>query len=154
ANDAATLSVSAIGLPAYDVTVNVIDSGSTSPDLTVSSVTVTPPSGNAGTPATLTVTIKNGGKIAANNFTLSSWFDRSTAASCSQTGSVNTFVSSLAPGATATFAYPFLFGSNIGTHSAKAFVDSTCVVAEVSESNNQRSATYFVHAPDLVVSAI
>jgi subtilase family serine protease len=126
----------------------------TGPNLTVTGMTVTPASGPPGSAANLVVTVKNIGSETASNFKLASWFDRSSAPSCSNPGSVTAPVASLVPMASLSFSYPFNYGTVFGTRYTRAFVDSGCVVAETSESNNLSSKSYVVTGPNLTITGM
>jgi subtilase family serine protease len=123
-------------------------------DLAVNSLSITPASAVAGAPASLTVVIQNVGNQAANNFTLSAWFERSSAPSCGNVGSVTQPITSLAAGASMTFVYTFNFSATPGTKTARAYVDSDCVVPETTEGNNQSSRTYTVLRTDVAVNTL
>jgi hypothetical protein len=116
------------------------------PDLTVTALSVTPASGPVGTAATLTVTVKNGGKADATNFRLDVWHNRWSSATCGLTGDANVNIPLLAKGASTTFNFPAVFSGSPGTRKAIAFVDSQCVVSETNETNNQKSFSYSVSA--------
>jgi hypothetical protein len=127
----------------------------TLPDLTVSAMTITPSSGLSGAIGSLCVTIRNSGAAVANNFSLSTWFNRWTSAACGDLGSINQSIASLGAGASLTVCYSFTFSGATGTRKAIAFVDSKCTVTETSETNNQKSASYSVfELPDLTVTAL
>jgi subtilase family serine protease len=114
------------------------------PDLAIAALSLSPASGPVGTAATLTVTIKNGGKADAANFRLDVWHSLWATAPCGQTGNVGATIPLLGKGATMTFSYPVVFGEPAGNRKAIAFVDSQCAVTETSETNNQKSFLYTV----------
>jgi subtilase family serine protease len=127
------------------------------PDLSVTSMTVAPSTGPAGTAGSLTVIIKNTSSLSVTSpFRLDSWFTRSTAPTCGQTGSATENIASLAAGASTTYVYPFTFSSGtIGTNYARAFVDSQCVInGETSETNNINYKSYIVSGPDFTLTAM
>ncbi|GEM_PF-2201550 len=136
-------------------TLRLLVTGPSCVDLAISGVTITPSSGSSGTPGTLCVTIRNGGKSTANNFTLSTWVNRWSSASCGMTGDFNQLVPSLGAGASMTVCYSFTFSGATGNRKVITFADSQCVVDEASETNNQKSALYSVfQPPDLAVISL
>jgi hypothetical protein len=127
------------------------------PNLVISQMTVTPISGVANTPATLSVTVANIGSQAAGEFRLDVWLHLATTApppNCGETGSVTQLIAGLAAGASVTFAMPFNFPANTGNYIARAFADSQCVVPESNETDNMATNTYSVTIANLMITGM
>jgi uncharacterized repeat protein (TIGR01451 family) len=114
------------------------------PDLTITSVTVTP-----GTPCvagSAQVTVRNAGCVDVAAGVLVSL-------SGDATGEVTT-TTLLAPGASVLVNVPFAAALGCGPHSLTATVDPTNAVCECPGTNNTRTASFSVIAADLVTSQL
>ena len=119
------------------------------PDLTVSSLTTNKTVYNPGETVTVTATIKNTGNITA----AASVVKMAPNGLSAQTKSIGSLGAGQSTTVTFTFTAPS-YTSNTNM-SIMATADSTNVVAEVSETNNQRSTSITIQAlPDLIVSTL
>ena len=119
------------------------------PDLTVSSLTTNKTVYNPGETVTVTATIKNSGNITA----AASVVKMAPNGLSAQTKSIGSLGAGQSTTVTFTFTAPS-YTSNTNM-SIVATADSTNVVAEVSETNNQRSTSITIQAlPDLIVSTL
>ncbi len=112
------------------------------PDLFVEALTWSPASPSAGDLVTFTVTIKNKGKVGADNSRVAYDIDGSSI------GYQDIRAIDAAEGVTTTFTWTAV----AGTHSIKAAADVTNNVTESDETNNMKAVT--LPPPDIVVQGI
>jgi subtilase family serine protease len=114
------------------------------PDLTVTSVSISPLEPAIDDTVTITVTVKNQGTSDAAVSQVVCYIDSAILATKS--------ISSLSPGsmATATFYWQALGGS----HVVKATADSSNAILESDETNNTMTSSVTTLAPDLIVQSI
>ncbi len=119
------------------------------PDLTVSSLTTNKTVYNPGETVTVTATINNAGKATA----AASVVKMAPNGLSAQTKSIGSLGAGQSTSVTFTFTAPS-YTSNTNM-SIVATADSTNAVAEISETNNQRSTSITIQAlPDLIVSTL
>ena len=119
------------------------------PDLTVSSLTTNKTVYNPGETVTVTATINNAGKTTA----AASVVKMAPSGLSAQTKSIGSLGAGQSTSVTYTFTAPS-YTSNTNM-SIVATADSTNVIAEISETNNQRSTSITIQAmPDLIVSTL
>jgi subtilase family serine protease len=115
------------------------------PDLTISDISWTPANPVEGDTVNFTVYIKNQGTASAGAFKVAYYVDGSKLGEWS--------ITSLSSGLTST--QTFTWTATVGSHTVKAFADSSYNIAESDENNNQREETFTVSGkPDLTISDI
>lgn len=127
-----------------------------SPDFVVTGTVLTPASPSANGTFTALVTVKNQGTVAGVPGMLQVWANQANAQACGATGNRSTtLTTSLAAGASTTVTVSGLPAGAAGAKTLRAFVDSQCQIAEVSDTNNQTTQVYTVMArPDFVVTGV
>lgn|GEM_PF-3569849 len=130
-------------------------------DLVIESTTVTPSAGYPGTAATVTLTIKNIGSLAANNFHLAAWWGLLPNPSEYDCNEPNSLVVSgsitvpLAVGESRSLSYSITLPGSVGDHALYAFVDSRCEIKEQNEGwYNSKGRLVKVWTSDLAVTGM
>lgn len=124
-------------------------------DLVVTGMAMTPIAPLPNTLFKAWVTVKNQGTAAATAGQLSVWTNQATVQACNAVGNKTVAVTALDAGATAVLEVTDLASGTAGAKTLRAFVDSTCVTVEGSESNNQVVQSYTVATkPDFVVTNV
>jgi subtilase family serine protease len=111
------------------------------PDLTVQSITVSPPNSAIGDKITITCNIANQGNSKTQDSAVNLYID-------------DTLIESraLPPiDAGSSLAVPFSWTSTAGNHTIKIIVDPNNTVIETNEANNEKEMEFSVLTPDLVV---
>jgi uncharacterized repeat protein (TIGR01451 family) len=107
------------------------------PDLIVKSITVAPAAPVVGQALVVTVTIKNQGTAAATGLFYTDVYADHTPTGCDDLGWDYREITDLAAGDVAILSFTYNDGfSTTGTHFIRAFVDSSCQIAEADEANN------------------
>ncbi len=117
------------------------------PDFIVTSLTLDPAAPAAGGAFTATVTILNQGDIPGDAGVVRMWVSKPGNAKAGDAGDAEQPGGNLAVGESRTLVFALTAPTQSKTHHARAFVDADNVTAEKSEGNNQKSATYTLHAP-------
>lgn len=117
------------------------------PDFVVTGMVLTPAVPIANGTFNVAVTVKNQGTAAGTPGTLQVWANQPTAQPCGAVGTKSATLASLAAGASTTVTLTGLPAGAAGAKTLRAFVDSKCLTAEASETNNQRTKAYAVAAP-------
>lgn len=112
------------------------------PDFLVSAAALSPPIPRAGRSFQAIVTVSNQGSVAGDAGQLAVWADRPQMASCRTVGNKSAAVGRLGAGQSRTITLSGLRVISSGSKTLRAFVDSSCMRAEASESNNQRVMLY------------
>ena len=125
-------------------------------DFLVTGMVLTPALPIANGTFNVAVTVKNQGTAAGTPGTLQVWTNQPTAQPCGAVGTRSATLASLAAGASTTVTLTGLPAGAAGAKTLRAFVDSKCLSAESSETNNQTSRAYSVAGPaaDFVVTAL
>jgi hypothetical protein len=125
-------------------------------DFVVTGMVLKPAVPIAGGTFNVAVTVKNQGTAARTPGTLQVWANQPTAQPCGAVGTKSATLASLAAGASTTVTLTGLPAGVAGAKTLRAFVDSKCLTAEASETNNQTTKAYTVAAPaaDFVVTAL
>jgi hypothetical protein len=135
--------------------VKQITSGS--PDLLITSISLSPSSPTVNGTFTATVTVKNQGTASGDGRYLDVWANQPSNQTCGADGNQYATVGTLAAGQSKTFTFAGLPAGAAGTKTFRTFVDSYCQTAESSEANNHSTKTYTVGAdagkPDLVITS-
>jgi hypothetical protein len=127
---------------------DVVTIQSSLPDLKYGGMTITPVGGSAGDsgipgqPATLTITIVNGGTADAGEFRLDTWIHLPSPPNFGSVGDFSQTFPSLAAGASVTTSYSFTFPGSYGTYFPRSTVDSGSTVTEANEVNNRNTGSY------------
>jgi len=137
------------------------------PDFTITSLTLDPVVPTAGSAFSAVVTIKNQGAAPGSAGALKVWENKGAQASPADAGDQVQTAGMLDPGQTATYTFTGLTApAAAGTYTCRAFVDGEDAVAEMSEGNNQKTATYTLSGsgsgsgsgswqkPDFVVTSV
>ncbi|MFC2066785.1 CARDB domain-containing protein, partial [Chloroflexota bacterium] len=114
------------------------------PDLIIEAITLLPENPSKGDAVTFTVTIKNQGSGKADSSHVAYYIDDAYL-TLDSVGSIDTGAS-----ATKTFTWT----AQAGSHAIKAVADSNNEVAEGDETNNVRTYSFSILAPDLIIEAI
>ena len=114
------------------------------PDLIVQDIVWTPNNPALGDTVTFSVTIMNQGTGHAGACYVAYYVDSSWLTSA--------YVNEMDPGSTTTMTFPWV--AQAGSHVVKVAVDTDHVIKETSETNNEKSVTLSVLAPDLVIQDI
>lgn len=122
--------------------VNVTTGACSTPNLTITSLSV--PDGTAGSSGNASVTILNNGALATNAGFSVGFLRDGSSASCSTTYSGEVTTTALGAGASRTVSVPFTHSSTIGSHTGVAMVDSNCGITESNEADNTRTDIYSV----------
>ena len=112
-------------------------------DLTITNMVITPASPMADNLFDIAVTIKNFSKKALEAGDLTIWKNQATIGTCGALGNARTGVGSLAAGASRVLTVR-LQTPDVGTYTARAFIDSRCITTEINETDNQMTQTYTV----------
>ncbi len=120
-------------------------------DLTVTALTPNASTFEAGSPVSITATVKNQGLRSAGGFYVS--------LTSADLSTQTKYVSALAAGSSSNVTFSYTAGQYAAdkTIAITATADSTDAIAESNESNNTRSASFKVlkmKQPDLIVSAL
>jgi hypothetical protein len=130
------------------------------PDLIVQSLALNKTSHTSGEKGTARVVIKNQSTVSTGgSFTVDLYRSAPGDVACSAPYYTRRFAGPLAAGASTTLNIGFnnITVTTAGTWVMRVYVDSTCVVAESNEANNQATITYNVGNPpnsDLVVHSL
>ena len=117
------------------------------PDFIVTSVELDPASPASGGAFTATVTVLNQGDIPGDAGQVRMWVSKAGNAKVGDAGDAEQAAGILEVGESAVLTFALTAATESGTHHARAFVDADGLTAEKSEGNNQKSATYTLHAP-------
>jgi hypothetical protein len=126
------------------------------PDLTVSQVTMNPPSPSRGGVFSATVTVRNQGHAAARTVYVSVWADKA-ATPVNQSGETSgAMIGTINANQSVTYTFDGLdSGSGTLPRTFRAFVDSKLEIDEENESNNQTTTIYTpISSPDFVITRI
>ena len=119
-------------------------SADTGPDLIVQDISLSPVNPVLGDTVTITVTVKNQGAALAGASYVTCYVDDDILATKS--------VSSLDAGIMATAS--FTWEATEGTHTVRAVADTSGIIDETDETNNENTYTLTVLAPDLLIQSI
>ena len=125
-------------------TIQITASRPTLSDLMVQGIVYSPVNPSIGDPVTLNVTIRNQGVGLAGASHVAYYTDN--------TCLTEVYVNQIEPGTTATTTCTW--AAQAGSHVIRAVVDPNNTIAESSETNNEKSVTLSVSAPDLVIRDI
>ncbi|MFC1913652.1 CARDB domain-containing protein [Chloroflexota bacterium] len=114
------------------------------PDLTVQDITWAPEDASIGDTVTFTVTVKNQGGGRADDSRITYYINDEFLTSV--------FVDSLDADATAN--QTFTWTAEVGSHAIKTAADSSNIIAENDETNNEKTVFFSPIAPDLVIETI
>ena len=114
------------------------------PDLIVEQIAWAPPEPAINDKVTFTVTVKNQGKSGSNYVYLAYFIDDDHLSS----GYVDPI------SANATDNMTFTWTATAGEHAIRAFIDSTEIVTESDEANNEKVSTLVPLGPDLIIKSI
>lgn len=126
-------------------------------DLEVVDVDVAPLWPLPGGRLTYYVTLQNRGNVPSPSTRLSLWSDRAEEVECGDVAGTFRTVTALQPWLPRRETVTSLTASNVaGSYTLRAFVDSACALAELTETNNQGVLTYIVYnpTPNLTVTKI
>ncbi len=126
-------------------------------DLEVVDVDVAPLWPLPGGRITTYVTVNNRGNVPSVSTRLRVWADKGDAADCGEGGGALYTVSSISPWSPRRETVTGLIAPAVaGDYTLRAFLDSSCVLAEASEANNQGTLPYTVYnpTPNLTVTSI
>ena len=114
------------------------------PDLTIISITWSPPKPSKGDTVTFSVKVKNQGTVSTASARVNFYID----------GASRGYqeITRLDAGATATST--FTWTAQVGSHAIKAIVDQDSWVTESDETNNEKTIEFTTFAPDLIISKI
>jgi hypothetical protein len=126
-------------------------------DLVLNGVALNKASYGAGELSTATVTVTNtgtGGTLGKYNVGL--YLNLPTLAGCGTTTYKTINRASLSGGTSVTFPITFVTALTNGAFTMRAFADNTCALAELTEANNQATASYsvVVSPPDLTIDSL
>jgi len=94
------------------------------------------------------VTVSNSGSESGTAGTLTIWADKTSSATCGAAGDASRTPGLLNAGQSTQILFSGIaLATNTGTHTFRAFIDSTCTTTEESEFNNQATATYTLLDP-------
>ncbi|MBK1693639.1 hypothetical protein CKO09_02635 [Chromatium weissei] len=115
----------------------------TAVDLAITNMVIMPNTPIANGLFDIAITVKNFSKKALDAGSLTIWKSQSTTGTCGALGNARTKVGYLDAGKSRTLTAQ-LRVLDIGTYTARAFIDSTCITAETNETDNQMTKTYTV----------